>query len=43
MQVKRLLPTLMRQYGLEELTTRGKLLRTIHNMFREHASVRDPG
>ena len=38
----RLVPSLMRQYGLEEIISPTKLRSNIHQEFRKHASVRDP-
>jgi len=41
-EVMRLVPSLMRQYGLEEIISPTKLRSNIHQEFRKHASVRDP-
>lgn len=41
LQIMRLIPSLMKQYGLHELTTRHQLLRNVHALFRKHADVKD--
>ena len=38
----RYVPTLMRQYGLEEIISQSKLRNNIHKEFRKHAGVKDP-
>ena len=43
MQIMRFVPTLMRQYGLEELISQSKLRNNIHKEFRKHAEVKSPG
>ncbi|KAI8114243.1 hypothetical protein M9434_002369 [Picochlorum sp. BPE23] len=41
-EVARCLPTIMRQYKLEELTTMAEMRRNVSDMIRKNSQVRDP-
>lgn len=42
LQVARCLPTIMRQYKLEELTTMAEMRRNVSDMIRKNSQVKDP-